>query len=216
MEIIHDNIGIIALVLGIPLFIVGQVFFLVRKMSEPEQMYQSLSGLDPSQEAMLAQYQPWLASMGLYPIGYHQFGAIRTATFQQTDTQRFFSFYFHQRLTYSIETYFDDTNCSCIDTSNSGSIGMFPQRPGQYQQSFPGVAADVLWQRHLEGEQYVQQRMGVQYANLSLPYDQILMKAMRLRMAYVRSIPLYPFRALYWYFVVRKQMANRSVQQQFP
>lgn len=32
----------------------------------------------------------------------------------------------------------------------------------------------------------------------------------------VRSIPLYPFLALYWYFVSRSRAAGRSIQQQFP
>jgi hypothetical protein len=49
-----------------------------------------------------------------------------------------------------------------------------------------------------------------------MPYEQLLLYNIRLNMQYVRSIPFYPFRALYWYAVMRGRMANRSIQQQYP
>ena len=90
------------------------------------------------------------------------------ATFQQKNYPRYFSFYFHQRTTYSIETYFDDDECTCLDTATSGSIGMFPQRPRQYQQSFPNVTPDEAWRRHLEGEAYLLQRLSIQWKALTM------------------------------------------------
>ena len=93
---------------------------------------------------------------------------------------------------------------------------MLPQRPRQYQQSFPNVAVDEAWRRHLDAEVYVMQRFGVRLQPLRMSYEQMLLKALRMRMEFVRSIPLYPFRALFWYFIKRGRMANRSIQQQFP
>jgi hypothetical protein len=93
---------------------------------------------------------------------------------------------------------------------------MFPRRPCQYQQGFPGITAEEAWRRHLEAETYLLQRFGVRRKSLAMPYEQILLKAMRLRMAFVRSIPFYPIRALYWFAVVRARMAGKSIQQQFP
>jgi hypothetical protein len=202
--------------LATPLFIVVQVYFLVRKMSEPENMFERLLGYTPEQEQMLAPYQDWLRENSFQYLVAFKFGAIKCVVYRQTDSPRFFSLYFHKRMTFTAETYFDDVNCGCLDTGTSGSTGMFPQRPHQYQQSFPGASPQVAWQRHLEGETYVTGRFGIKCQSLNLPYEQILLKAIRLRMQFVRSIPLYPFRALYWFAIMRGKMANRSIQQQFP
>jgi hypothetical protein len=93
---------------------------------------------------------------------------------------------------------------------------MFPQRPNQYQQSFPNVSPDEAWRRHLEAEVYLVNKFGLKWKALTMPYEQVLLNAIRLRMQFIRSIPFYPFRALYWYAVMRSRMANRSIQQQYP
>jgi hypothetical protein len=75
---------------------------------------------------------------------------------------------------------------------------------------------DEICQRHLEAEDYLMKKFHLSWKSLSLSHEEITIKAIRLQMDNVRSIPLYPFRALYWYAISRKTIANRSVQQQFP
>jgi hypothetical protein len=213
---IFDN-SYLLLIAATPFIIAGQVYLLVRKMSEPENMIHSLpGGLSADKQQILSNYQDWLNTNDLQHLTSFQFGSIQVATFQQRNAQRFFSFYFHQKMTFSIETYFDDTNFTCLDTGTSGSTSMFPQRPNQYQQSFPNVPPDEVWRRHLEAEAYLMNKFGLKWKALTMPYEQVLLNAIRLRMQFVRSIPFYPFRALYWYAVMRSRMANRSIQQQYP
>jgi hypothetical protein len=215
-EFISNNFYLVILA-AMPFVIAGQVYFLVQRMSEPENMMHSLpGGLSADQQQKLSMYQDWLNANDLQHLISFQFGSIRVATYQQKNAQRFFSFYFHKTMTVSIETYFDDTNYTCLDTSTSGSVGMFPQRPDQYQQSFPNASADEAWRRHLEAETYLMEKFGLKWKALTMPYQQVLLQAMRQRMQFIRSIPFYPFRALYWYAVMRSRMANRSIQQQFP
>ncbi len=201
-----------------PFFIALQVYFLVRKMSEPEKMLILLpNGLSPGRQQIVDQHLPWLNSMQLDPLPAHKFGTIEVATFQQRGTQRFLSIMFSsRRITYAADTYFDDTECTNLETSTGGSAGMFPPRSNQYLQSFPGATADVAWQRHLEGETYVMSRFGARFQPLTLSFEEILLKGIRMRMEYVRAIPFYPFRALYWFFISRSRLANRTVEQQFP
>ena len=202
---------------SVPLIIAGQVWFLVIRMSKPENMFIPLpAGPSPFRQPIISSHQAWLDANHLEFVTSFRFGNIEVATYQQRETQRFFSFYFHQQVTFSIETYFDDTECACLDTSTSTGIGMFPQRPRQYQQGFPGISAEDAWRRHLEAEAYLMQRFGIRKQRLGMPYEQVLLKAMRLRMAYVRSLPFYPIRALYWFAVNRARMANKSIQQQYP
>lgn len=202
--------------LAIPFVIAVQVWFLVRKMSHPEKMLEPLNAITPQEEQVLLTHQNWLQQTNLDYLCLFKFGAIRTVIYRQRGTQRFFSFYFHQnRTSFCVDTCFDDNECVCLTTGTSGSIGMFPVRPGLYQQSFPNVPPETAWQKHLDAEQYLIGRFGIKMQPLSMSYDQLMLKGIVLRMQHVRSIPLYPFLALYWFFVTRSKMANRSVQDQY-
>ncbi len=200
---------------AIPLVVAVQVYFLVLKMSEPEKMMRPLAeGLTPNEQQVLADHREWLAYCKFEYLTSFQFSSIRVAVFQQQGAQRFLSFYFHQKLSYCFETYFDDL--TCLDTGTSGSTGMFPARPGNYKQSFPNVRADEAWQRHLEAEDYLRTKFGFQFRPLSQPYEQTLLHVMRLHMRHVRSLFLWPFRALYWYAFKRGKMANKPIQELYP
>ncbi|HSY19974.1 MAG TPA: hypothetical protein VK815_16640 [Candidatus Acidoferrales bacterium] len=197
-----------------PSLIVVQVYFLVRKMSEPEKMLKPIEGgLSANRERFVESQKTWLDSNELQRLTSFQFGAIQSVVFQQKGAQRFFIFHFHQKNTFEIESRFSED--SHLETSNSGSSGMFPARPKVYKQSFPGMTPEQLWQRHLEGEAYAMGKFSIAWHPLNQPYEQILINSLRMTMNYVRSIPFYPFRALYWYFVTRNLVNNRTIQQQF-
>ncbi|MDR3459887.1 MAG: hypothetical protein P4N60_20860 [Verrucomicrobiae bacterium] len=199
-----------------PLLLVVQIYFLVRKMSEPEKMLKPIErGLGPSKEQFIGGHKAWLDSQNLDWLTCFQFGIVQTAVFQQRGATRFFAFHFHQqKITYEISSNFRED--SYLETSTSGNAGMFPARPNVYKQSFPGLTPEQAWERHLEGEAYLMQKFGLSLEPLNQPYEQKLLGALRMTMMYVRSIPFYPFRALYWFFVTRFAMRNKSIQQQFP
>lgn len=195
--------------------IVVIVYALVLKASNPESMLRPLpAGLTPFEQQTISGHREWLAYYNLQFLTCFQYSTIRVAVFQQQGMQRFLSLYFHQKLSYSIETYFDDL--TSLDTSTSGSVGMFPARPGNYKQSCPGARVDEAWRRHLEAEDYLMKKFGFQFRPLSQSYEQTLMNVMRLQMQHVRSLRFWPFRAIYWYHVNRSRMANKSIQQQYP
>lgn len=199
-----------------PLLIVFQIYFLVLRMSQPEKMMHPIAqGLTATEQQIIAApHREWLAHYHFQFLTAFQFGSVRVAVFQQQGAQRFLSFYFHQKLSYSIETYFDDL--TCLDTSTSGSTGMFPVLPGNYKQSFPNARVDEAWERHMEAEDYLVKRFGLQFRPLSQPYEQTLVNAMTRQMKHVRSHFLWPFRALGWYAFRRGKMANKSIQELYP
>jgi len=205
----------ILFVAAVPLVIAFQVYILVRKMSEPENMLKPIvGGLSADKEQYIASQGAWLESHGLQRLTSFQFGAIQSVVFQQKGAQRFFTLLFHQKITFEIESRFDEM--TFLETATSGSTGMFPARPGAYKQSFPGATPEQAWQRHLDGEAYLIQKFGIQWRALNLPFEQMLIQSLRASMLYVRSIPFYPFLALYWFFVSRQLCRNKTVQQQFP
>lgn len=199
----------------LPAVVAVQIYLQVRKLSEPEKLMFPLDdGLTQSEQQIILAHREWLNSVNLQYLTGFRFGTIRVAVFQQTGTQRFFSFYFHQKLSFSIETYFDDL--TCVDTGTSGSTGLFPRRPGNYKQSFPGVRADVAWQFHLDAEDYLARKFGFQTRPLSQPYTQVLLNVMRLHMQYVRSLRFWPVRGVFWYAFSRGRMSNKTAQELYP
>jgi len=200
----------------LPLAIVVVVtFILVMKMSAPEKMMRPLTeGLSLYEQQVLTNHREWLACCNFEYLTSFQFGSIRVAVFQQKGEQRFLSFYFHKKLSFSFETYFDDL--TTLDTSTSGSVGMFPPRPGNFKQSFPNVRADQAWQRHLEAEEHLRLKFGFSFRPLSQPYVQTLIHLMRLQIQHVRSRSFWPFRAIYWYHFKRDLLANKTIQMQYP
>jgi hypothetical protein len=199
---------------AVPVFLVMQIYFLGRKMSTPEAMIRPTpNGLSNQQRETISRYNEWLASANLELRTTFQFGAIQVAVFQQNDQPRFFSFLFHQRVTFSAESYLEDL--TILDTSNSGSLGLFP-RPGAYVQSFPNISAQETWQRHLEGEAHLTKKFGFHWVPIKHPYEELVVEAMRVRMKFNRSQSFWPFRVLYRYFVTRHRIANRTIMQQFP
>lgn len=204
----------IILVVAVPLVIAAQIYLLVRKMSEPEKMFRPIDGgLNADRQRLLLEHKDWLAAHDLQYLTCFQFGAVQLAVFQHADGFRFFCFHFHQSITYAVESYLDDL--TCLDTGNSGHIGLFP-RPGGYAQNFRNVSCDEVWQRHVEAETYLAKKFGFVWKRLGQPYEQILLDAIRLRMKYVRSVPFWPIRVLYRYAITRPRLVNKSVQQQHP
>jgi hypothetical protein len=197
-----------------PAAIMGQIYLLGRKMSEPEKMLRPIAGgLTAQQGETISRHKEWLTSVGLEFRTSFQFGTIRAAVFQQGNQPRFFSFLFHQRVTFSAESYLEDL--TILDTSTSGSLGLFP-RPGAYAQSFPNISAEEAWRRHLEGEAHLTRKFGFAWVPLKRPYEEIMLAATRVRMKYNRSQLFWPARVLYRYAVTRRRIANRSIAQQFP
>lgn len=199
---------------AVPVILIAQIYLLGRRMSEPEKMMCVLpGGLDARQQEIIACYNEWLAAQKLQFRTAFRFGSIRAAVFQQENQPRFFTFLFHKEVTFSAESYLEDL--TILDTSNSGSLGLFP-RPGAYAQSLPHTSAQALWQKHLEGEAHLAQKFGFRWVPIRRSYEDLVIEALRVRMKYNRSQFLWPVRVLYRYFVTRHVIANKTIAQQFP
>jgi hypothetical protein len=197
-----------------PTMLLVQIYLLGLRMSKPENMIKpNPGGLTTDQQAVLEAYNAWLASANLEFRSCFRFGSIQAVVYQQKDQPRFFSFMFHKRITFAAESYWEGLNI--LDTSNSGSLGLFP-RPGAYAQSFPGISAEEVWKRHLEGEEYLTTKFGFPWVRIKMPYLQLVAEATRIRMQYARSQSFWPFRVLYRYFVTRHTIRNKTVMQQYP
>jgi hypothetical protein len=192
-------------------FLVGQIYFLGRRMSDPEKMIRSAE-LTPQRQIVIDGYREWLALQQLEHRKTFQFASIVVVVFQHKDHPRYFSFMFHQRLSWCMESYLEDL--TILDTSNSGSPELFP-RPGAFRQNFPGVSVEEIWQRHLQGEEHLSKKFGYRWVPINRPYEELLSSAMRIRMSHIRSQLLWPFWVLYRYFMTGRRF-KRTIEEQFP
>jgi hypothetical protein len=204
----------LAVIAAVPAVLIGQVYLLGRKMSEPEKMIvHAPGGLDARLEQEILQYKEWLNSVKLSYLTHFQFGAISVVVYQQENQPRYLSFFFHRRITFGIESYLE--NLTILDTGTGGNGGLLP-RPGAYLQSMSNISLQEVWRLHLEGEAYLSKKFGYVWVPLDKPYEEILMEAIRIRMKYNRSQKFWPIRVLYRYFVTRHLIKNRTIAQQFP
>lgn len=205
---------LLLLVGAVPAVLVGQIYLLGRRMSQPEKIMHPTTGdLSELQQRTISGYQEWLRSEGLEFCTSFKFGFIQVVVFQQGQLPRFFSFLFHKEVTFGTESYLEDL--TILDTSNSATLGMFP-RPGAYAQNFPKAPAQEVWRRHLDGEAHLSKKFGFNWVPIAKSYEELFMAAVRVRMKHNRSQLLWPFRVLYRYVVTRHSGANRPIATQFP
>lgn len=103
-----------------------------------------------------------------------------------------------------------------LTTSSARDAFTLPFRSGSFMQTFPKLSMDQLWERHMEGIMHVVRKTGIQPIMPEVPFVEIFNGSVVGQVAYVRSLSLWPLRALYWYFVKRWVMRNRSIEDQHP
>ena len=102
-----------------------------------------------------------------------------------------------------------------VNTSASRDSVFFPKPPGIYVQTFPRFRKklDELWMQHMEAEAYLLQN-GAAWPSRIRGLEEQIAESVQRETRYVRSIPFWPFRGAWWYFVRRLQRSNLTIEQQ--
>lgn len=122
-------------------------------------------------------------------------------------------YYIMKQQAYDLVTGYKN-DISLTTGSHEGSM-LFPLRPFHFQQSRTKVGLDELLRAHMESDQYLRSRLRAEDQPYSGPLDEPFTEAVRGQAAYVRSIPVWWLRVLWWY-AVKGFKNNRLVEQQFP
>jgi hypothetical protein len=101
-----------------------------------------------------------------------------------------------------------------VTTASSRDGLLWPLPVGVWKQAFPGKELDQLWLIHQEATRYVRGRSGVGFAQETTDFPEALVGGIRREMEHVRSLPLWPLRLPYWYFVRRRRLLNKTVREQ--
>jgi hypothetical protein len=99
-----------------------------------------------------------------------------------------------------------------LDTVGSDD-DMLPSPPGHYKQTFGGLSLVDLYQRHLESMHYIRTAGHIQTKPARLTLEDAVSLDAKRQAAYVQTLPLWPFRAVYWYYIWKRLKHNKSVEQ---
>ncbi|MBP7431301.1 MAG: hypothetical protein KBC05_17845 [Candidatus Hydrogenedentes bacterium] len=100
-----------------------------------------------------------------------------------------------------------------LTTSATRDAHLMPKPPGHYTQSFNVNSLDQFHRLHEESEKFLVERGGIQREHVPWGFEEDLNRYVILGSQYVMSLPLWPLRAPWWFFVRRRAFHNRSIEQ---
>lgn len=101
-----------------------------------------------------------------------------------------------------------------LDTVGAGLEMTLPSIPGSYKQSFAKASLDELYARHLEAMQYLTRVGQMRCEPSGYGIEEAVPREFRRQAAYIRALPAWPLRAIYWYHVARRRKLGKTIEQQ--
>lgn len=101
-----------------------------------------------------------------------------------------------------------------LTTASTSDANFFPRYPEAYLQSFSKLSLDERWYRHVEMENYLIDTGGAELIQMDVSFEKELFDAAQKQIKYVRTIALWPFRGVYWYFIRKHLWHNKSIKTQ--
>jgi hypothetical protein len=157
----------------------------------------------------------WAAEEAFEPTGAytvtHMAGLARAVAWTKVDESTYLMVYLIGSAGISMEFV---TVCgeNVLETSSKKDAQLFPWPPGSYQQSF-STSTSELWRRHQEAIQYLSQVSDFRPSNSPPDLGVEFARGLKQQAHYVRSLPFWPLRVSYWYFVRRNFRHNKTVRQ---
>jgi len=157
----------------------------------------------------------WLDEHYYEPLGVFRQGIIYMAVWQRGHERTYLAIYLaaNRRRLADVETMFDDDGG--LQTGSTSETHVVPPRPNHWKQSFSVKQLTELHQHHEEGLAFLQDTIGARPGQQEIPVEEEIIEGSRATCHFVRSIPLWPLRMPYWYFVRRHRLHGIGVRQQF-
>jgi hypothetical protein len=101
-----------------------------------------------------------------------------------------------------------------LTTASKSDGQLMPIPVGCYLQTFSNVSPDDQWHKHVEMENFLMDEGGARFVQLDVTFEDSLTNTIRKQIECIRSIPLWPCWAPYWFFVRKNLRHNKSVRLQ--
>jgi hypothetical protein len=198
------------------LAVAGVLYALMLKQSRPETVLKSADPNDsPGFAAAAAKRNTWLSEHGFEWDGGYSFMGILIAAWTHESEPTYFCLYLKggsQSFTDFVTVLNGGRGALTTGSTRDGLL--MPKGPGDYHQAFPGKTLDESWQLHRQALDYLCGRPGTSIAGGPGGFSEALIEGVAGQARFVRSLPLWPLRWPYWFFIRRFRMNNKTVREQ--
>ena len=172
--------------------------------------------LNPQSQVMqsIQKFYPWAKENGFEWVNsYQTIGTAIVSAWAKKDEPTFFCIYCMSNG--KISRYFvtEFNGGGGLSTSNSPDACMFPVRPGDYAQTFPNSTIEEQWNWHLHAREHLEKNLDVEICSNNSDFEKMFVAGVKRPIEYITTLPLWPFRAPYWFFVRRKRMRGKTVSE---
>lgn len=106
-------------------------------------------------------------------------------------------------------TIYDDN--TAVTTTNAPDAHTLPAVPGAFVQSFPGLTLPQLLEAHHAGRATLERRTGLEPQDRPEETVDLICSALERQARYVRSIPGWQWKGLWWITVRKRRMIGKDV-----
>lgn len=205
-------ITIISFILAIPALISFAIYQQVQILSEPEKLFlpdedeRVKKNLDDKKSLWIEEHNwQYIKSYRLQQIHFSAWRLNRQNTFLLIS-------FIADKQVIDFVTVFNDHQTHT--TTNSIDAFLFPAKPDCCREGIRSHKLEELYQLHQHSASLVQSHLNIRTSHVELEFLPTLCQNMRQQMQYIKSLPLYPLRALYWFFIQRKKLFGETIEQQ--
>lgn len=107
-------------------------------------------------------------------------------------------------------------NDSALNSSNTKDSVMLPSPPGIFMQACEGLDLNTLFSWHEQALVFLHEAGDVAIVDRWESTDKLILESIRRQVAHVKSIPLWQFLGVYWFFVRRNRLNAKSIRDRYP
>jgi hypothetical protein len=183
-------------------------------MAKPERLLrQDDASAKPIADSLSPRFKSWIEANDFVFLGAYRFTQIRFAAWRKRGGATDLIVYATPfKFACDLVTRLQDN--MTLTTTVGGETGMFPQTPGDYKESVLVTNPDDLDAAHSKSLSILAKMRGVRVCDIPPSFEDALLRNARDKMTYVKSLPFWPVRGVYWYFVKRQQMRNKTIEEQ--
>lgn len=194
--------------------VTATVLVQVKLLSMPEKyLKRDDACVEPIKGRLDAKTKAWIESNGFDFLAAYRFMQTPFAAWRKRGSVTDLVIYGTQaKIVYDLATYLQDG--TGLTTSIGGETGMFPIVPGNYKESVAVRNLHELAAAHTRSLKVLESKRGIHERDEAPPFEEELILSMCEQMAHVKTYSFWPFRGLYWFFVKRRQMRGKTVEEQ--
>jgi hypothetical protein len=199
-----------------PIVIAGMTWHSVRGLAKASG---KLQDADPGEHedaySQAAEHRDWAKEHGFTPGGtWVVTGKLPTflAVWNHESDPTYFVFYVAGAHSY-IDFVTRLSDDEVVTTSSSTDGLFFPMPPGFYMEAFTGTDKDTLLLKHRRSVDFLKAALTPKAPLTPVVLKDLVIEAISSQVAYIRSLPLWPFRGIYWFLFRRQSLANKSIEE---